>query len=194
MTFPPVQQWPPLPSFLADIQPSEIVKRPPPMVFSMTGQPGQGPSFFINNKQFDPSCADLTMQLGTAEEWVVANSSKPNHPFHIHTNPFQIVKVGTQDLPRPWVWWDTFALPSVSNGTNGSITIRHRFMDFTGEYVLHCHFLGHEDRGMMLATQTVCPPTPVLPPRLFFGKARVGQPECVPGNLIAAAPQCAGSQ
>jgi hypothetical protein len=27
--------------------------------------------------------------------------------------------------------------------------IRHQFVDFTGTYVLHCHILAHEDRGMM---------------------------------------------
>ena len=31
-----------------------------------------------------------------------------------------------------------------------------RYEEFTGEYVLHCHFLGHEDRGMMYSVQTVC--------------------------------------
>jgi FtsP/CotA-like multicopper oxidase with cupredoxin domain len=24
-----------------------------------------------------------------------------------------------------------------------------RFVDYTGEYVYHCHILAHEDRGMM---------------------------------------------
>lgn len=39
--------------------------------------------------------------------------------------------------------------------TSASYVFRRRFLDFTGEYVLHCHFLGHEDRGMMFAVQTV---------------------------------------
>jgi hypothetical protein len=43
------------------------------------------------------------------------------------------------------------------------VTIRHRFLDFTGEYVLHCHILGHEDRGMMqvvkmVESEDLCPP------------------------------------
>lgn len=33
-------------------------------------------------------------------------------------------------------------------------------LDFTGEYVVHCHFLGHEDHGMMIGVQTICPSTP----------------------------------
>jgi len=29
------------------------------------------------------------------------------------------------------------------------VTIRSRFEDFTGRFVLHCHILNHEDIGMM---------------------------------------------
>ena len=31
----------------------------------------------------------------------------------------------------------------------GYFKMRSRFVDFTGQYVLHCHILAHEDRGMM---------------------------------------------
>jgi FtsP/CotA-like multicopper oxidase with cupredoxin domain len=31
----------------------------------------------------------------------------------------------------------------------GYFTMRSRFADFTGQYVIHCHILAHEDRGMM---------------------------------------------
>ncbi|MGH7752910.1 MAG: multicopper oxidase domain-containing protein, partial [Gemmatimonadales bacterium] len=37
-----------------------------------------------------------------------------------------------------------------------SVRIVQRFDDYTGAYVIHCHFLGHEDRGMMWNVQTVC--------------------------------------
>jgi len=33
--------------------------------------------------------------------------------------------------------------------TPGYFKMRSRFADFTGQYVLHCHILAHEDRGMM---------------------------------------------
>lgn len=39
---------------------------------------------------------------------------------------------------------DTCALPPF-----GSITMRTRFLEFTGKYVYHCHILFHEDMGMM---------------------------------------------
>ena len=37
----------------------------------------------------------------------------------------------------------------------GKVTIRHQFVDFTGTYVLHCHILAHEDRGMMQLVRVV---------------------------------------
>jgi len=30
-----------------------------------------------------------------------------------------------------------------------------RFVDYTGQYVLHCHILTHEDRGMMELIEVV---------------------------------------
>jgi len=53
------------------------------------------------------------------------------------------VEVNGVALPQT-EWHDTFNIPA-----NGSIRIRHRFEDFTGLFVFHCHILPHEDLGMM---------------------------------------------
>lgn len=37
----------------------------------------------------------------------------------------------------------------------GYFTMRSRFADFTGQFVLRCHILIHEDRGMMQLVQIV---------------------------------------
>jgi len=68
----------------------------------------------------------------------------------------------------PNTWWDVFAIPSGKQfGTApnqvsvpGYFKMRSRFVDFFGYYVLHCHILAHEDRGMM----TVVEVTPLQPP------------------------------
>ena len=60
---------------------------------------------------------------------------------------------------------------------------RHRYLEFTGEYVLHCHFLGHEDRGMMFNVQTVCPSTPQWGTTVPAGTADNCQPQ--PAGLPA---------
>ena len=198
MTFPSQADWPAMPAYLSPIN---SVNRSRQLFFEMKDEsggpagPGQLPSkFYINfnqveTRQYKPECVDITAPIGTAEEWTIRNTTAfdPFHVFHIHTNPFQVVENGPRRLSPPYVWQDSITLPS---SANGQVRIRQRFEEFTGEYVLHCHFLGHEDRGMMLGVQTVCP-TSADVATLYYGKPRAdGGPECVPGNLIPAAPQC----
>ena len=63
--------------------------------------------------------------------------------------------------------WDVFPIPSaravfIGTGPNAQVTVvpgyfkmRSRFVDYTGQYVIHCHILAHEDRGMMTIVQVV---------------------------------------
>jgi hypothetical protein len=65
------------------------------------------------------------------------------------------------------IWWDVFGIPSAravfttkdQNITQttipGYFKFRSRFVDFTGQYVIHCHILAHEDRGMMTVVEVV---------------------------------------
>jgi FtsP/CotA-like multicopper oxidase with cupredoxin domain len=58
------------------------------------------------------------------------------------------------------IWWDVFPIPDATSvpanlpGAGkvvpGYFKMRTRFVDYNGSYVLHCHILAHEDRGMML--------------------------------------------
>ena len=46
------------------------------------------------------------------------------------------------------------AAPTATNPNNvipGYFRMRSRFVDYAGLYVLHCHILIHEDRGMMFS-------------------------------------------
>jgi hypothetical protein len=49
---------------------------------------------------------------------------------------------------------DNVALPPKSR-----TVIRMRPIDFTGEFVFHCHLVFHSDRGMMMAVRVVRSPT-----------------------------------
>jgi FtsP/CotA-like multicopper oxidase with cupredoxin domain/peroxiredoxin len=58
---------------------------------------------------------------------------------------------GNQDPRWNWkngtvdhIWRDTLLVPA-----GGAEVVRMRFRDFTGETVLHCHIVDHEDQGMM---------------------------------------------
>jgi len=68
-------------------------------------------------------------------------------------------------------WWDVFPIPSGKRvGTvkiPGYFKMRSRFVDFAGYYVLHCHILAHEDRGMMAIVQVTAPNKPI-PPALYM--------------------------
>jgi FtsP/CotA-like multicopper oxidase with cupredoxin domain len=101
------------------------------------------------------------------QDWVLENWTTTPHPFHIHTNPFQVLNISTPSVPHlkytptdNYVWQDVVTLPSAvinPDGTiePGQVTIRQTFVDFAGTFVLHCHILAHEDRGMMQLVRVV---------------------------------------
>ena len=71
-----------------------------------------------------------TIALGSVEEWTIFSMNNVRHPFHIHVNPFQVVRINGQAV-EPY-WADTIALPP--GGTPEaptSVTFRTRFRDFT---------------------------------------------------------------
>lgn len=167
MEFPPVDQWPALPGYLGNIEKADVDKERT-VKYSMTGSRGSNPTieFFIDDRQFDGRCVDQRMALDTAEEWTFENLPTGNtriaHPAHIHVNPFQVWVRDGEDHPNAFpIWQDTIALP-----TDESLetVIRHRFENFEGMFVMHCHILGHEDRGMMqtleIGDQSGCPTCP----------------------------------
>ncbi|HJQ27386.1 MAG TPA: multicopper oxidase domain-containing protein [Blastocatellia bacterium] len=143
---------------------------------------GDPPQYYIDGKKFEDQVINQVMLLDTAEEWTIYNKTiEIAHPFHIHVNPFQIVElydpsnfyglgtgvIGPDVLGPDFVWWDTFGIPPGVPGTNGKpdpngkevvpgyFKFRTRFVDFTGQYVQHCHILAHEDRGMMQLLEVV---------------------------------------
>jgi FtsP/CotA-like multicopper oxidase with cupredoxin domain len=42
----------------------------------------------------------------------------------------------------------------------GYFKMRSRFVDYSGFYVIHCHILAHEDRGMMTIVEVAPARTP----------------------------------
>ena len=132
---------------------------------------GNPPHFMINDKQFEErgEVVDQCMPIDGLQDWVLENwTSTVAHPFHIHINPFQVIKIekptgdDTYEKYEPkdnFVWQDVIAIPAaIINGTHitpGRVTIRQSFLDFPGTFVLHCHILAHEDRGMMQLVRIV---------------------------------------
>lgn len=143
-------------------------------------------TFLVDGKPFDPTDFTRTVTLGTAEEWTLtaANEITPattpptviSHPFHIHVNPFQIVRILNKDgtdvtdpaIPRArrlaleggdpqyldlkGVWKDTVWVKQ-----DYKVVIRTRYERYIGDFVLHCHILDHEDQGMMQMVRIAVP-------------------------------------
>jgi FtsP/CotA-like multicopper oxidase with cupredoxin domain len=128
--------------------------------------------FQVNGQPYDGSRIDRTLVLGGVDEWTLT-SDFVSHPFHIHVNPFQIVKIiapdgrdvslddandGSDDQypGLKGVWKDTLWVKNLYPGGapdsqkgKYTITVRTRYERYIGDFVLHCHILDHEDQGMM---------------------------------------------
>ncbi|NJO13408.1 MAG: multicopper oxidase domain-containing protein [Gammaproteobacteria bacterium] len=128
-----------------------------PITFSFGSD---GNQFQINGESYQSGTISQTLILGTAQVWKLASDSG-SHPHHIHVNPFQVTRIINDDgsvVTDPQyqdmvgTWRDTIMVTE-----NVSIEIRTRYERYIGEYVLHCHILGHEDQGMMQAVKVVLP-------------------------------------
>ncbi|HUA73557.1 MAG TPA: multicopper oxidase family protein [Solirubrobacteraceae bacterium] len=123
------------------------------IVFNEMPEPSGATAFTLNGMKFDPERVDVTMKLGSIEQWTLANETTEWHTFHIHTNDFQVVSVAGKAVPYV-LEEDNVALPPKSK----TVVLMHP-IDFTGKFVFHCHVTFHEDHGMMAAVQVVREPT-----------------------------------
>src|SRR6185312_10360233 len=116
--------------------------------------------FSINNKAYDPINGPVRkLVLDRIDEWdLVTDNTGPSprgpfvsppgaHIFHIHTNPFLVVRRGPNDEDET-VWKDSIVVPK-----GQPVTVYTQYKRFTGEFVIHCHLLDHEDNGMMQAVE-----------------------------------------
>ncbi len=170
--------WMEMPKFLQDLPkpgPYDVKNPGSPVQFQWEDNrtaPGPNPDpphFMINNKQFGETgpIVDQCMPQDGLQDWVLENyTTQIAHPFHIHINPFQIIEMFSPVLDKTYrpgdnyVWEDVIAIPPAKIDDNGKIipgrvTIRQRYPDFHGTFVLHCHILAHEDRGMMQLVRIV---------------------------------------
>jgi FtsP/CotA-like multicopper oxidase with cupredoxin domain len=165
------KEYPVMPRFLKNLAPPPPGKPARIVTFSADKGPPNNPPprFTIDAAQFSlnpdgttKDTVDQCVRVNSTEDWLLVNDSPSAaqvHPFHIHINPFQILEVttvtngvATTFKPAgPPIWSDVVSIPA--NG--GSVKIRQQFNDFLGTYVLHCHILAHEDRGMMQLVRTI---------------------------------------
>jgi hypothetical protein len=133
----------------------------------------------INGQPF-PNGALFQPRLNTVEEWTLINPTGEDHPFHLHTNPQQVV-AGPVDPNKGGLPLFT----DIENVPAGqTVKIRIEFTDFLGEMVYHCHRVDHEDDGMM-ALVNILPSKPVYAIGANAGQApRVTVTDPVTGAVV----------
>jgi FtsP/CotA-like multicopper oxidase with cupredoxin domain len=135
---------------------------------------------------FDPNDppAIVTTQ-GSVEDWTIQNRSLENHEFHIHQIHFLVLSQNNFDLngsqPLPYIQGqllDTIQIPFWDGDPKHaypSVTVR---MDFRGsdigDFVYHCHIVGHEDLGMMAIIRVTSSPAAAALEKFRIGLASLG--------------------
>jgi FtsP/CotA-like multicopper oxidase with cupredoxin domain len=106
-----------------------------------------------------PNVPLIQARLNSVEEWRFINHNNDEHPIHVHVNDFQVMEyfdpttglrtgpdkfaIDNANAPAPSMLIDETVIQP------GILTIRTRFDEYTGLYVMHCHRLNHEDNGLM---------------------------------------------
>jgi len=127
-------------------------------VLSDPNNPASPTNFYITvdgakPRLFDPANPPaITTVQGSVEDWTIENRSEENHEFHIHQIHFKLLARDGVPVSRDQrQMLDMVQVPYwKGHGPYPSVTVR---MDFRGpdigDFVYHCHILGHEDNGMM---------------------------------------------
>jgi FtsP/CotA-like multicopper oxidase with cupredoxin domain len=99
----------------------------------------------------------VDVEANSVEEWTILNFTHEIHNFHIHQLHFRALESDDKFVEGRML--DTINVPVASPSANwsadepvtpGKVRLLMRFHpNIAGEFVFHCHILGHEDKGMM---------------------------------------------
>ena len=86
---------------------------------------------------------DKPVMIGELQIWEVTNTSRMDHPFHLHGFFFQVIEENGKD-PKYRAWKDTYNLKPKSK-----IKIAWMPDNRPGTWMYHCHIIEHHAAGMM---------------------------------------------
>lgn len=109
------------------------------------GHGGNAMTFGINGRPFDMARLDAEASLGATERWIVSGEMM-GHPFHIHGVRFRVVSENGRPPRVENVGWKDSVF--VEGETELLVRFDHPAAE-ANPFMLHCHILEHEDRGMM---------------------------------------------
>jgi len=104
----------------------------------------------INGVSMNMMVINERVPVNDVEVWEVTNQMNMNHNFHIHATHFTVLERNgslANVLENEKGYKDTVFL-----GPNDSVKLLVKMVDYTNNtvpYMYHCHFLEHEDAGMM---------------------------------------------
>jgi len=102
----------------------------------------------INGKTMNMMRIDEYVPENDVEIWEITNTMGMTHNFHIHsTHFFPLTRNGVAVPANEQAYKDVIAMPG-----NSTVRVLVKMTDFPDEntgYMYHCHFLEHEDDGMM---------------------------------------------
>jgi FtsP/CotA-like multicopper oxidase with cupredoxin domain len=127
----------------------------------------------INGNLFSCNTARFVAQLNSLEQWNFQNGWNWSHPIHVHMEEHQVTKgapglygSSSDDGSNYSRWRDEYCWSGCSTTTSSGVnlarkdtvrltpkssaTIKMRFRDWVGRYVMHCHNVIHEDHAMMV--------------------------------------------
>ncbi len=102
----------------------------------------------INGESYDEDYINVKVKLDSKEIWTIRNANRTMmdmpHPFHVHGVRFKVL---SRDGDPPFVWEEGYK-DTVLLYPGESIELLVEFNN-KGTFVYHCHFLEHEEEGMM---------------------------------------------
>ena len=112
-----------------------------------------------------PNMPLIQARLNSVEEWTFINNNNDEHPIHVHVNDFQVTAyfdpttglrtgpdrfgIDNANVPPPLMKSDETVIQP------GLLSMRTRFDDYIGLFVMHCHRLNHEDNGLMALVNVI---------------------------------------
>jgi FtsP/CotA-like multicopper oxidase with cupredoxin domain len=129
-----------VPAILSKIEPLDRNRAVTTRTFLFQNSKG---GWTINGLPYQPGRSLAQPRLGDTEVWRFI--SDVHHPVHLHLDHFQVLtRNGSYPGPYDGGWKDTVDLRA-----SEAVEVAVRFTDYTGQYMLHCHNLEHEDMAMM---------------------------------------------
>jgi FtsP/CotA-like multicopper oxidase with cupredoxin domain len=142
-----------VPAALMPLSPLEVPATPNQVwTFGLAGD-ANGTYWMINGKPFDHTRVDYSVPLGATQRWKLVNVSPITHFIHLHEEGWRTVSRNGQAPPA----WEAGLQDVWRLDPGESVDVVAKFTDYTGNFMIHCHMLDHEDHGMMTQFAVVKP-------------------------------------